>query len=50
MNNLSIVSLKANICHYQNLQIKYQALVDEAKWNEEKFQQLLKEKENDSIK
>ena len=50
MNTLSIQSLKANIQHYQNLQRQYQALLDEARWNEQRFQELLKEKELDSTK
>jgi uncharacterized protein YigA (DUF484 family) len=50
LNNLSLASLKANIQHYQKLQQQYQKLADEAQWNERKFQELLKEKDNGSIK
>jgi uncharacterized protein YigA (DUF484 family) len=50
MNNLSLASIKANLQHYQKLAEQYQKLVDEARWNEQKFQKLLEAKDNDSIK
>ena len=45
-----MASIKANIAHYQSLQQQFQKLLEEAQWNEEKFQQLLKEKELDQTK
>lgn len=50
MNNLSTASIRANIAHYQNLQKQFQSLLEEAQFNEAKFQELLKEKEIDQTK
>jgi hypothetical protein len=50
MQNLSIASIKANIQHYQSLQRQYEKLLAEARWNEDKFQELLKDKLSDQTK